>query len=670
MIIMKKLKQMGSILVRAMIIVSVLLLPFDVATSVVTGANVSITAQYSQPSPFPDQPNGLPHPFEPNVTLILLRPDGSWTPWSNIDTILPVGYLIYWANITQTPANQIPAMVFGQCDVTRELGSAALQGRQVFGNQQSVPGNTQLQAIVPEPVGREGIVRVSEIEQFRNNDIRFEPTNNMIADVVRQYVRQVMNQQNAQGFDNAGILSQREQQLSNNLMRDIIQVWDQDPGAQSFPVNANGMKVQLDRKAVQPFTVNQYEGAGGFSTDRISIFATHTMQDGIRTARDLEDIVFVLLYEMFGRGEGLGIILSNLRAELLMGRDAGSSHDWLRYTGFHRAIGLEHVFDVAQESHEIYDERMNERLMELNPNLPTYEQISVAMGGAGGAIRNLDSLAILARDLGIRPDQVSTFLEDTMALFHTATDMTLAIHVRNNAAQQFSTTIERIATISLKHNLGFWGVDFEGRLTSLLEGGPSIDLNSPQLGVFTLGNEHVQRPSIFSEVQEMLGEVGRQVQAGYTIQNGQWILVEHQLPHLPPTLPPNSSVEDTSTTTITTEYRTLRFVIDSTTFTDNGTSHILEAAPFIANDRTMVPLRVISEALDATNITFVNGVVSFVLNDETITMTIGQPLPNNMGTPIIIADRTFVPIAYIIDKMGAEVRWDGNTRAVYITMPL
>ena len=670
---MKKLKQTSSILVGVVIIASVLLLPFDVAASVVTGANVSIIAQYSQPSQFPDQPNGLPHPFEPNVTLILLRPDGSWTPWSNIDTILPVGYLIYWANITQAPANQIPAMVFGQCNVTRELGSAALQGRQVFENQQSVPGNTQLQAVVQGNARQEGIVRVSEIEQFRNDEIRFEPTNNMIADVVRQYVRQVMNQQNVVGSESTGNLSQREQQLSNNLMRDIIRVWEQDPGSQSFPVNADGMMVQLDRKAVQPFVTRPGQASGGFTPNRVSTFATHVLvDDNSLITRNVEEMTFTVLYEMFGRGEGLGTILSNLRAELLMGYEAprSSSGDWINYTGFHRAIGIEHVFDVAQESYEMFDRRMNERLMELNPNLPTYEQISIAMGGAGSAVGNQNSSAILARSLNVQDNNIQSFLEEIMSLFHTAIDTTLTVHARNNATQQFSNTIERIAAISLEHDLGFWGVDFEGRLTSILEIGPSIDLNSPQLGVFTLGNGHVQRPSIFSEVQEMLGEVGRQVQAGYTIQNGQWILVEHQLPNLPPTLPPNSSVEDTSTTTITTEYRTLRFVIDSTTFTDNGTSHILEAAPFIANDRTMVPLRVISEAFNATNITFANGVVSFVLNGETITMTIGQPLPNNMGTPVIIAERTFVPIAYIIDKMGAEVRWDGNTRAVYIIMPL
>jgi len=112
--------------------------------------------------------------------------------------------------------------------------------------------------------------------------------------------------------------------------------------------------------------------------------------------------------------------------------------------------------------------------------------------------------------------------------------------------------------------------------------------------------------------------------------------------------------------------RTLRFVIDSTTFTDNGTHRTLEAAPFITNGRTMVPLRIISEALGATDIAMTNDTVSLVLDGRTITMIINQPLPNNMGTPVIIAGRTFVPLAYIINEMGAVARWDGNARAAYI----
>ena len=80
----------------------------------------------------------------------------------------------------------------------------------------------------------------------------------------------------------------------------------------------------------------------------------------------------------------------------------------------------------------------------------------------------------------------------------------------------------------------------------------------------------------------------------------------------------------------------------------------------------MVPLRVIGEALGATDLDLTAGVVSFVLGGRTITMTVGQSLPGGMGTPVIIANRTFVPLAYIIEEMGATARWDGTARAAYI----
>jgi len=92
----------------------------------------------------------------------------------------------------------------------------------------------------------------------------------------------------------------------------------------------------------------------------------------------------------------------------------------------------------------------------------------------------------------------------------------------------------------------------------------------------------------------------------------------------------------------------------------------MEAAPFMVDGRTMVPLRLIAEALGATNLNLNAGVITFNLEGRTYTMTVGQPLPGNMGEPVIIAGRTFVPLRYIIEEMGAIARWDGTARAAYV----
>ena len=115
-----------------------------------------------------------------------------------------------------------------------------------------------------------------------------------------------------------------------------------------------------------------------------------------------------------------------------------------------------------------------------------------------------------------------------------------------------------------------------------------------------------------------------------------------------------------------TASRTLRFAIDSATFTDNGIQYNLDAAPFIADDRTMVPLRNIIEAFGVTP-QFNDGVIIFTIGGTPHTMTIGQPLSDDMGTPVIVADRTFVPLRFVMDTLdSATVRWDGDARAAYV----
>ena len=142
--------------------------------------------------------------------------------------------------------------------------------------------------------------------------------------------------------------------------------------------------------------------------------------------------------------------------------------------------------------------------------------------------------------------------------------------------------------------------------------------------------------------------------------------VAHYPTHVPILFDWTQRVSDYDVEKTTTASRVLRFEMGHRTFTDNGVPHMLEASPFIVNGRTMVPLRVIVEALGATNLNHNAGVITFVLNGRAITMTVDQPLPNNMGTPVIIAGRTFVPLAYVMGEIGAEARWDSYARAAYI----
>ena len=99
-----------------------------------------------------------------------------------------------------------------------------------------------------------------------------------------------------------------------------------------------------------------------------------------------------------------------------------------------------------------------------------------------------------------------------------------------------------------------------------------------------------------------------------------------------------------------------------------------DVAPVIRNARTMLPARFVAEALggvvtwDETEqkVTIVNG-------EDTIEIFIGEPFATVNGDPVeldspafIENDRTYLPIRFIAENMGATVTWDAAERTVTI----
>jgi len=79
----------------------------------------------------------------------------------------------------------------------------------------------------------------------------------------------------------------------------------------------------------------------------------------------------------------------------------------------------------------------------------------------------------------------------------------------------------------------------------------------------------------------------------------------------------------------------------------------------------------ISEALGA-QVDWIESTRTVIvsLHGQTVsTLQIDTPLPGGMGVPMIVNDRTFVPITYLATMLGASVRWDDIARAVYIQYP-
>jgi Copper amine oxidase N-terminal domain. len=113
----------------------------------------------------------------------------------------------------------------------------------------------------------------------------------------------------------------------------------------------------------------------------------------------------------------------------------------------------------------------------------------------------------------------------------------------------------------------------------------------------------------------------------------------------------------------------------------NGEKKTIEAPPYIKNGRTMVPVRVISEAFGAdVGWNDKTKEVTIRYKDKNIILKIGSPyaLVNGTQTPIdrdnlkvvpeITNGRTFVPIRFISETFGAKVEWNDLTQQIRITL--
>lgn len=106
-----------------------------------------------------------------------------------------------------------------------------------------------------------------------------------------------------------------------------------------------------------------------------------------------------------------------------------------------------------------------------------------------------------------------------------------------------------------------------------------------------------------------------------------------------------------------------------------------DAAPYVADSRTMVPIRALTEAFGA-KVDYDNDArtVTIVNNDTTIVMTVGETTytvndaEKTMDVAPVIGsgDRAYVPVRFVAEALGYEVTplyaADGTTASVYFTM--
>lgn len=106
-----------------------------------------------------------------------------------------------------------------------------------------------------------------------------------------------------------------------------------------------------------------------------------------------------------------------------------------------------------------------------------------------------------------------------------------------------------------------------------------------------------------------------------------------------------------------------------------GETRSNDVAPIVKNDRTMLPARFVAESLGA-RVAWdgVNHKVTITKDDTVIVLTIGSDEALVNGETIILDspafvenDRTYTPIRFIAEKLGAAVDWNQDTKEVIIT---
>jgi len=111
----------------------------------------------------------------------------------------------------------------------------------------------------------------------------------------------------------------------------------------------------------------------------------------------------------------------------------------------------------------------------------------------------------------------------------------------------------------------------------------------------------------------------------------------------------------------------MRLVVGQYIYTQNGMPQTSDAAPFVSEGRTMVPLRLVAEAMGAeVDWNVRTNTITVTHSATVVTLVVNRPLPGSLGTPIIVGGRTFVPLRFVAENLGADVNWDGQAQSIEV----
>ncbi len=109
----------------------------------------------------------------------------------------------------------------------------------------------------------------------------------------------------------------------------------------------------------------------------------------------------------------------------------------------------------------------------------------------------------------------------------------------------------------------------------------------------------------------------------------------------------------------------------------NGVETVLDAAPVIRSDRTMLPVRFVAESFGATvGWDGATSTATITNNDVSIVITVGKDTAVVNGETVKLDspayidksnNRTYMPVRFVAEALGATVDWDGATSTATLT---
>ena len=115
------------------------------------------------------------------------------------------------------------------------------------------------------------------------------------------------------------------------------------------------------------------------------------------------------------------------------------------------------------------------------------------------------------------------------------------------------------------------------------------------------------------------------------------------------------------------DVKKIELQIDNKTTAVNGADNVSDVAPQIIADHTYLPARFIAETLgcevawnEATR------TVTIVKDNAVLELSIDKEIEGFGLAAVIREDRTLVPIRYIAEALGANVIWKPDTQEVFV----